>query len=67
MRGGARLFKQFWWLHTGLSNNIQQDSTTELFFLLISQIKEGGMDGCAVPVMVYYDYFAMQQDRKSVV
>jgi len=40
-RAGAGLFKQFWWLHTGLSNNIQQDSTTELFFLLIGQIREG--------------------------
>ncbi len=31
-RVGAGLFKRFQWLHTGLSNNIQQDNMTELFF-----------------------------------
>lgn len=33
-RGGEEggLFKRFQWLHTGLSNNIQQESMTELFF-----------------------------------
>lgn len=47
-RVGAGLFKQFWWLHTGLSNNIQRNSMTELFFLLIGQIKDGGERGMAV-------------------
>lgn len=67
-RVGAGLFKRFQWLHTDLSNNIQQDSMTELFFF--DRPNQGGRErkmerkklccwflsySC---YMVYYDYLS---------
>ncbi len=50
-RVDAGLFKRFQWLHTALSNNIQQDSMTAVS--LISQIKEGAKETALLILVLF--------------